>query len=367
MKKVYFFGTGYCARLFSSKVKIALGSLGDFQILGFLDNDKSKIGTVFEGYQVYHPDILKETSCDLVLLFLMEEGSCQAVFRQLAVYLRPEQIQEYTYPLKELLQKNYKDSKDAKIKETLEYISDRKISVFNQFITADYTYDEVKWDNGADLPYIDFRTAEGRKVPMYYPREYEFVKKDGGLYVGNLLWEQSEGSPHLYVRQSHTVADGDCVIDAGVCEGNFALKYVDVASHLYLFEMDPLWQEPLAYTFRNYENKVTIVKKALSDKSSGRMCRIDDVVGKRKIDFMKMDIEGAEVAAICGARQTLCANDVKSSICSYHRNGDEKAIRQQLEDYGYQTDTSDGYVLFLYSDDTWELGDFRRGIVYGWR
>ena len=367
MKKVYFFGTGYCAEAFGARVRKILEGTGEFQILGFLDNDKTKAGTLFDGYPVYHPDILKEAPCDLVLIFLMEEESYQTVFRQLAAYLRPEQIREYTFPLKELLQKNYKDTQEKEIKELLEYISDRKISTFNQFITADYTYDEVKWDRRTELPYIDFRTAEGRIVPMYYPREYKFVKKNGGLYVENLLWEQSGGSPHLYVKQNHTVADGDCIIDAGVCEGNFALKYVDAASHLYLFEMDPVWQEPLAYTFRKYESKVTIIRKALSDKSSDRTCRIDDVVQKRKVDFIKMDIEGAELSAICGAERTFRTNDIKASVCSYHRNGDEKAIRRKLEDYGYQTETSEGYMLFLYSDDTWELGDLRRGIVYGRR
>lgn len=367
MTKVFFFGTGHCAKHFTHKVKIALESLGNFQILGFLDNDMYKIGTTFEGYQVYSPDILKEISCDLVLIFLMEERAYEIVKKQLSAFLSSDQLQEYMFPLKLLLQKKYKDSKDGEIKETIKYISNNKISVYNQFITADYTYDEVKWDAKVNLPYIDFKTAEGRIVPMYYPRDYKFVKKDGMPYVENLLWEQSKGSPHLYVKQNHSIADGDCIIDAGVCEGNFALKYVDIASHIYLFEMDPVWQEPLKYTFQKYENKVTIVNKALSDKTSEKTCRIDDIVLNQKVNFIKMDIEGAELSAILGARETFLQNDIKSSICSYHRSGDEGAIRSQLGEYGYQTTVSDGYMLFLFSDETWKRGDLRRGIVYGKR
>jgi len=55
------------------------------------------------------------------------------------------------------------------------------------------------------------------------------------------------------------------------------------------------------------------------------------------------------------------------SICSYHRNGDEGNIRLWLEGCGYQTSVSRGYMLFLSSNDTWELGDLRRGVVYGKR
>ena len=238
MKKVFFFGAGFCAEAFLDKVKIALESLGDYSILGFLDNDENKIGTLFEGYQVYSPDILSVVPCDLILFFLFQESRYKPVIQQLSQFRPIEQIQDYTFPLKLLLQKKYCDSKEAEIKETLNYVLNHPVSVFNQFITAGDTYDEVKWDYKADLPYIEFKTIDDKKVPMYYPRNYEFVKKDGGLFVLNLLWEQSEGSPHLYVKQNHNITEGDCVIDAGVCEGNFALKYAGIASHIYMFETD---------------------------------------------------------------------------------------------------------------------------------
>ncbi len=367
MRNVYFFGLGYCAKYFINKVKIALKELGDFQVLGILDNNVNKVGTIFEGYKVYSPDILKEVSCDLVLIFLMKEYSYKLVFQQLSNLIPKECIHEFTFPMKLLLEKRYKNSTDAEIQETLEYISNHKVTVFNQFIKADDTYDEVKWDPHIGLPYVDFRTVEGKKVPMYYPSHYDFIERDGMRYVKNLLWEQSEGSPHLYIKPNHGIKDGDCIVDAGVCEGNFALKYVDVASHIYLFEMDPVWQEPLKYTFQNYENKVTIINKMLSDKTTNKMCRIDDIITSQKVDFIKMDIEGAELSAIHGAERIFRRNNIKSSICSYHRNGDERAIRTQLETYGYQTTVSEGYMLFLHDDETWKKADLRRGIVYGER
>lgn len=365
MKKVFFFGTGHCAEFFADKAISALKVLGEYEVMGFLDNDVNKIGTQFGKYKIYSPDILKVYPCDLVLLFLGDDISYESVFKQLAEMIPPNLVHEYFFPLKALLEKNYRDSDDEQIKDTLKHISNNKVTVFNQFIKSEYTYDEVKWDKHAELPYIDFTTVEGRVVPMYYPRDYKFVSKEEGIYVENLLWEQSPGSPHLYTKQNHDIKDGDCIIDAGVCEGNFALKYIDMASHIYLFEMDPAWWKPLHYTFRNYENKITLITRAISDKTSGNTCKIDDIVPDHQVDFLKMDIEGAEVAAVCGAKQVFDRNNLRCSICAYHKNGDEKKIRQKLEEYGYRTTVSDGYMLFLLSDDTWVNGDLRRGIVYG--
>lgn len=365
MKRVYFFGTGHCAKFYLNKVESALRILGDFQIIGFLDNDSNKIGNMFGNYKIYSPDILKNSSCDLILLFLMNDVQYNAVYCQLSEFISTHLIQDYCYPLKQLLERNYKDSDDLEIKDTLKYISSNRISIYNQFISKNNVYDEVKWDKCIDLPYIDFQTIEGKKVPMYYPKDFRFTEINGSYYVEGLMWEQSAGSPHLYIKDDHHIKEGDCVIDAGVCEGNFALKYIDIVSHMYLFEMDPVWYEVLRYTFRNYENKVTIVNKAVSDKTTKNTCKIDDIVLNQKTDFVKMDVEGAELDAIEGAKKTFCKNDIKSSICCYHRYQDEKKIRQKLEGYGYQTTVSTGYMLFLESDDTWEIGDFRRGIVYG--
>lgn len=364
MKRVYFFGTGYCAELFASRVKSSLKILGDFSIKGFLDNNVDKVGTVFEGCKVYSPNILRTSSCDLVLLFLFEESKYETVYQQLKEIISPELIRPYYFPLKLIIQKKYQNTSDIEIKQTLNYISNNKISVFNQFIKASHTYDEVKWDWHANLPYIDFTTIEGKNVPMYFPSDYGFFKKEDKMYVENVMWEQSQGSPHLYVKKGHDVKDGDCIIDAGVCEGNFALKYIDIASHIYLFEVDPMWKIPLKYTFRNYANKITFIDKAISDKATKNTCRIDDIISNHKIDFIKMDIEGAELSAIQGAKETFCKNNLRASICSYHRHGDEKKIRLLLDEYGYRTSVSEGYMLFLYSDDTWEFGDLRRGIVY---
>ena len=365
MKRVYFFGTGNCAEMYADKIEITLKSLGDYKIMGFLDNDVNKVGMFFGKYKIYRPDILREYPCDLVLVFLMNDGDYEIVYKQLSEFIPSNLIHEYYFPLRILIQRNYEGTNDREIRETLNYISNNKISIYNQFIDGDDTYDEVKWDARIDLPYVEFETIEGKKKPMYYPRNYVFPEKDGSFYVWNLIKEQSADSPHLYTKKNHDICDGDRIVDVGVCEGNFALKYIDVVSHIYLFEMDPVWREPLKYTFKKYENKITFIDKEVCDRASNLTCRIDDIVLNHKIDFIKMDIEGAEVSALMGAKQTFCRNNVKSSVCCYHRNKDEEKIRSLLESYGYQTAVSSGYMLFLYDNEVWRTGELRRGVVYG--
>jgi len=41
-------------------------------------------------------------------------------------------------------------------------------------------------------------------------------------------------------------------------------------------------------------------------------------LGVRKVDFIKMDIEGAEIQALRGMERTLKENDVRLVIAAYH-------------------------------------------------
>ena len=155
------------------------------------------------------------------------------------------------------------------------------------------------------------------------------------------------------------------MIDAGVCEGNFALKYVDVCSKIYLFESDPSWLEPLYYTFADYADKVVLIPKFVSNVTEKNFVSIDDKVKiSDKNVFLKMDIEGAEIDALHGAKNLLRNNKVKASVCSYHNADDLWKIKSIFKSHNYRTWTSDGYMVFIYDPKICETADFRKGIVY---
>jgi hypothetical protein len=64
---------------------------------------------------------------------------------------------------------------------------------------------------------------------------------------------------------------------------------------------------------------------------------VDHVCEGEKVTFIKMDIEGAELEALKGARNTICRHRPKLAICVYHRQEDLVTIPQYIlslhEDY----------------------------------
>jgi hypothetical protein len=53
-----------------------------------------------------------------------------------------------------------------------------------------------------------------------------------------------------------------------------------------------------------------------------------------KVDFIKMDIEGAEVEALKGAEQTLRNFRPRLAICLYHRPSDFETIPKFIDSLG---------------------------------
>lgn len=53
-----------------------------------------------------------------------------------------------------------------------------------------------------------------------------------------------------------------------------------------------------------------------------KVTSIDEALGKEKPTFIKMDIEGSEIKALIGAKQTIITNKPKLAISAYHRRYD---------------------------------------------
>lgn len=57
---------------------------------------------------------------------------------------------------------------------------------------------------------------------------------------------------------------------------------------------------------------------------------IDDLINDDSISLIKMDIEGAELKALCGCEKTIKRCKPKLYICAYHRNEDMFALPQKI-------------------------------------
>jgi len=340
----------------------------EYDLTGFIAFGDEEAFKMFENYPVYPLSNINQLEWDFAVL------CCNTTLMQKVLpmfekmNIPADKIKNIWWILQQLMTKKYEDFGDKTIQDTLRYWKTHEISVFNQHMDGvKDTMNEVFIDENCGLPYILFETVEGKNHKMYYPKNGGgyFQNVEGKNYVPNILREQTPNSPHLYITGKHKVNNGDILIDAGVCEGNFALRYIDVCSKIYLFEPEPKWLEPLYYTFKDFEDKVTLVTKFVSETTKGAMITLDDVVEVQdKNIFLKMDIEGAEPGALHGARKLLLNNKVKASVCSYHNSDDALKIKSIFQKYNYRVWTSNGYMIFTYDPNIWETADFRKGIVY---
>ena len=326
------------------------------EIVGVVDNNLRH--KFFYGMEVLSPTCLNELSFDSIVVCSSAKKEITEQINSLLVKKKEiiffdDILERFKW---EIIEK-YSHTNDPEISYFVNYLKDNNLTALGPYL-GEHSLSEVMYDKDRD-PYILFF---GKK--MFYPRDYDFYVINGKEYICDILSEQEKGSPHLYCYGEHDVSEGDVIVDAGVCEGNFSLKYADIAKKIYLIECEEQWRRPLEKTFYPYKEKVVFCNKMLGRTNSSSMVTLDRLIPDEKIDFLKMDIEGAEIDALLGAKNVLSRSSAKCSICSYHKENDVDNISFLMKNMGYKTSTSNGYMFFIWDNQIADSMDFRRGIVY---
>lgn len=320
-----------------------------YTVLAVIDNKKEIQGGFFEGIPIYSETCLEQIEFDKIVMCLGPSG-VRAVKEQLRQKNGDTtKLEELTYFDKRALIEFYQESEDAEVQKIVQYLRNHNLRVFNYDFTRAYEKAKVdcEFDEEIGMWYvIEF----GRR--MYFKRSIDTREKVVDYYLG-ICMEQDIQSPHRYLVDGYMVTEGMVVIDAGVAEGNFSLAIIDKVKKIYMVECDKEWIEALRYTFRNDMEKIVFVNKFLTEKSSDTSITIDEILEGEHIDYIKLDIEGAEPAALRGAEKTL-EQDVIINACAYHYITEEEEIRQILNSNGFQCETSRGYMCFLFGDKSKE-------------
>jgi FkbM family methyltransferase len=198
--------------------------------------------------------------------------------------------------------------------------------------------------------------------------------------LGVLAVEEYVG---IYERGAVRIEEGDTVVDVGAHVGTF-VRYAlsQGAGRVVAVEPNPTSAACLRQTFASQiaSGRVVVVEAAageeegvlrlsfdeweasstvVSRESAGasgtevRMVALDRVVEElalEHVDFIKMDIEGAERFALAGAEQMIRTHQPKMAICIYHRADDPEVISEIVlgASPSYEVSTRGGFQAYFH-------------------
>jgi phospholipid N-methyltransferase len=249
-------------------------------------------------------------------------------------------------------------TQDTDINNALVYLQNNTITALPYPFLDAYVHKEITvlTDPDNNLPYV----YHGEEK-LYFKRSW--TVDDITRSYRMLLAEQDPRSPHRYLTSNYNIENNSVVVDIGAAEGIFALHEMTKISHLYLLEADEEWIESLQATYRKWADKVTIIKKFVSSKDDINHIRLDTCFSKIPfIDFLKIDVDGAESDLLMGGDQTIRQKVRKVVICTYHKKNDYQDFSIYLKNAHFKIHNSDRYLLFFY-DRKFTPPFFRRALI----
>ena len=233
----------------------------------------------------------------------------------------------------------------------------------------------------SDLGFLGWQTDRFDLSPLGCPVEVEahVVNIEHGFVLEQY---RCPGHPEAAVRP------GDVVVDGGGCWGETALWFAHQAGEagrVVTYEFEPANLARLrANLERNpdYARRITVEERALWDRSDeslsfasngpgtvvgtgtgangggGVLTRAIDDLDVPRVDFLKLDVEGAELRALRGAEGVIRRDRPRLAVAIYHRPQDWTEIPRWLDalELGYRfalghfTMHGEETILFAWAD-----------------
>ncbi|MCD7724858.1 MAG: FkbM family methyltransferase [Clostridiales bacterium] len=313
-KKIYLFGAGDMGRRVAKECKKYNSC---WEIAGFIDNDPQKNGLEIEGFRVYGKDILTlaEIKKSIILICTMYPGviaqqlSNAGLSNYYSALWMDTEMKDYLY------QQDIDDAIIDKLKNILDDEASRKL--------VDVLVDKRR--NGF-MDYTDIMSSGTEYfVDEYFSKDKDEVFVDGGAWDGDTIEEFCKWTGNQFKA-------------------------------IYSFEPDSIMIEKIKNKLYKFDNRIHVIPKGLYSKKtrlpfnntdsvySGRITEKNignhyiDVVDldteiQEKVSFIKMDIEGAEIPALQGAKNMIMRNKPKLAICIYHKPNDLWEIPLMLKEW----------------------------------
>ena len=196
-----------------------------------------------------------------------------------------------------------------------------------------------------------------------------------GRLTGKIFDYRFASEPQ-YFLEGFTPAAGDIAIDGGAFDGATALSFAKRGAKVFAFELDAINFKNCAARLNDSKFDITLENLGLSDKESvenyahigsasrklpqgnlkAKFIDLDTYVARKnlpRVDYIKLDIEGAELEMLHGAAKTITRCKPKMAVSAYHKPEDLwtlatyiKSLRPdyEFEFRHYRIDSSD-YML----------------------
>ena len=176
--------------------------------------------------------------------------------------------------------------------------------------------------------------------------------------------------PDLYAPAGlFPLGEDEVYVDAGAFDGDSIRMFIERTSNKFkrilAFEPDSATYARLAVEFADDARITTVNKGLFTENTSLRfegagtrgsalaeagdvmvpVVALDDVLGGDSVSYIKMNIEGAELDALRGARRAIAEWAPRLAISAYHRPGDLWAVPELIRQL------HPGYALYLRQHD----------------
>ena len=222
------------------------------------------------------------------------------------------------------------------------------------------------YNNNGVTRYFNFMEFDEIKIPMH---SWTFTS------TAKIIYSNQYNHPKVHIEK------GDYVLDAGALFGDTSLWFSYLTGEngkVFSFELTPAFIKRIKNNLAinpELASRIIIYEYAIWNKSDEMLSfieqgggtqigktngdvavesiTIDDWVTRNnieKLDFIKMDIEGAEVRALNGAKKTIQRFKPKLAICLYHNDADFVTIPSLIDSFGVDYEFYLGHHTATFSE-----------------
>lgn len=162
-----------------------------------------------------------------------------------------------------------------------------------------------------------------------------------------------------FEKEILSLGKDEIFVDVGVEDGSSSICFASFVQnnyqHIYLFEpnqtsvelakerlamaeisnytLEPfgLWNQKDTLKFGGFSGNFRVVQEGEESLFSLEVDTLDHLLDGKPVTFIKMDIEGSELPALEGAKETILAHKPKLAICVYHKASDLLTIPAYLK------------------------------------